>query len=232
MKKINLVKLKNFPIYKQLLLEEALLRTDENNWCIINEGTPPAIVMGIAGQKENLIKEDLLKRNPIPVIKRFSGGGCVIVNEDSIFITFIFSKKTHNIDLFPEKIHAHMEDFYNECFCNIALRENDYVIGQKKCGGNAQYIKKDRWLHHTSFLWDYKKEEMDLLFLPSKQPKYRNNRNHGDFLCKLKNHFSSKEEFQTIIEKNLSKHFHVVTVQQDTLLKKQYPSHRQRTKIL
>jgi len=232
MKKINLVKLKNFPIYKQLLLEEALLRTDENNWCIINEGTPPAIVMGIAGQKENLINKDLLKRNPIPVIKRFSGGGCVIVNEDSLFITFIFSKKTHNIELFPEKIHAHMENFYKECFQNISLKENDYVIDQKKCGGNAQYIKKDRWLHHTSFLWDYKKEDMDLLLLPSKQPKYRENRQHNEFLCKLKNHFSSKEEFQTKIEKNLSKHFNVEIVQQETILEKQYPVHRQRTKII
>ena len=232
MKKIHLIKLKNFPIYKQLLLEEALLRTDENNWCLINEGTPPSVVMGIAGKKENLINMNVLKKNPIPIIKRFSGGGCVLVNEDSIFVSFIFSKKTHNISLFPEKIHSLMENFYNECFSNISLKENDYVIGQKKCGGNAQYIKKDRWLHHTSFLWDFNKEDMDLLLMPPKQPKYRGNRSHSDFLCKLKDSFTSKEIFIDLIEKNLSNHFKIEIVSSETLLEKQFPLHRKRTKII
>jgi len=35
------------------------------------------------------------------------------------------------------------------------LRENDYVLGPRKMGGNAQSIIKNRWVHHTSFLWDF-----------------------------------------------------------------------------
>ena len=45
----------HYPIYDQLLLEEALLRSDTRNWCIISEGSPPAIVMGISGKKHELI---------------------------------------------------------------------------------------------------------------------------------------------------------------------------------
>jgi len=232
MKKIFLLKLKNLPIYKQLLLEEALLRTDENNWCLINEGSPTSIVMGIAGQKENLVNTNLLIKNPIPVIKRFSGGGCVVVNEDSIFVTFIFSKKTHNIPLFPEKIHTLMGNFYKRCFNNIALKENDYVIDQKKCGGNAQYIKKDRWLHHTSFIWDFKKKEMNLLLMPAKRPKYRENRSHNDFLCKLKHHFTSKKNFMDLIEKNLSHHYQVENISKKKLFERQFLPHRIETKII
>lgn len=50
MKVIKLLRLQNVPILRQLLLEEALLRVDSNNWCIVNDGTSvPAIVMGISG---------------------------------------------------------------------------------------------------------------------------------------------------------------------------------------
>nr|GLL19798.1 putative lipoate-protein ligase A isoform X2 [Ipomoea trifida]GMC60738.1 putative lipoate-protein ligase A isoform X2 [Ipomoea batatas] len=47
---LNLVKLKGVPILQQLHLEERLLRTSSDNWCIINDGTnTPTIVMGISG---------------------------------------------------------------------------------------------------------------------------------------------------------------------------------------
>ena len=46
----NLLRLRGYPILQQLRLEEALLRADKANWCIVNDGTPsPAIVMGISG---------------------------------------------------------------------------------------------------------------------------------------------------------------------------------------
>ncbi len=47
---VKLLRLHKVPILRQLLLEEALLRADSSNWCIINNGTSvPAIVMGISG---------------------------------------------------------------------------------------------------------------------------------------------------------------------------------------
>lgn len=47
---MNLVRFKGVPILKQLHLEEQLLRTSSDNWCIINDGTnAPNIVMGLSG---------------------------------------------------------------------------------------------------------------------------------------------------------------------------------------
>ena len=71
------------------------------------------------------------------------------------------------------------------------LRENDYVFGEMKMGGNAQSIVKDGWLHHTSFLWDYDLSNMGYLKLPSKRPDYRGTRSHGDFLVNLKTYFGT-----------------------------------------
>lgn len=47
---MNLVKRKGTPILQQLVLEERLLRSSSENWCIINDGTNvPTIVMGMSG---------------------------------------------------------------------------------------------------------------------------------------------------------------------------------------
>ena len=49
----------------------------------------------------------------------------------------------------------------------------DYTFGEQKFGGNAQAITKQRWLHHTSFLWDFDRDNMALLKHPSRVPEYR-----------------------------------------------------------
>ena len=188
MDKLHLIHLKNVPIFEQLQLEEALLRADTRNFCVINEGSPKAIVRGISGALESLVHVPQARKDNIPIIRRFSGGGTVIVDEETLFITFILAKEALAIPPYPEPILRWSADLYKQAW-NIpgfSLRENDYVIEDKKCGGNAQYIKKDRFVHHTSFLWNYSLENMGYLKLPSKAPEYRQARSHGDFLCRLK----------------------------------------------
>jgi lipoate-protein ligase A len=203
---IHLIELENVPILDQLQLEEALLRTDSRNFCVINRGSTRAIVMGISGEPNALLHLDMIHRDQIPVIKRFSGGGTVIVDEETLFITFIFSKSALDVAPFPEPILKWSADLYKNAWQigDFHLRENDYCIGEKKCGGNAQYIKKDRWLHHTSFLWNYSEENMNYLRLPEKRPKYREDRSHKDFLCKLKDHAKNPQELIEKLKQHLS----------------------------
>jgi len=193
---MQILHLKNTPIQEQLKLEEELLRTREGNFCIINEGSSPTIVMGISGKAEELVDVAKAARQGIPIIKRFSGGGTVIVDEDTLFVTFICQKSLHPFPAFPEPIMRWTEGIYKQVFSHpeFALRENDFVFGERKCGGNAQYIKKERWLHHTSFLWDFKPLFMDCLLHPKKTPPYRAGRTHEEFLCKLSAFYPSKDE--------------------------------------
>jgi hypothetical protein len=46
-------------------------------------------------------------------------------------------------------------------------------------------ISRDRWVHHTSFLWDFATSSMRLLQLPEKRPEYRADRQHEEFLTSL-----------------------------------------------
>lgn len=202
---MNWLHLKNSSIYEQLLLEEALLRHDPDNWCIVSEGTTPAIVMGISAKPHEVIDQAKVAQDKIPVIKRFSGGGTVFVDHNTLFVTFIFDKSAHSFPAFPEKIMRWSGSLYEKALSleGFHLRENDYVIHEKKCGGNAQYIRKERWLHHTSFLWDYEKANMSYLLYPPRTPEYRKKRPHEEFLCKLSNHFPSKQHFLEALKSHL-----------------------------
>eukprot|EP00210_Caulerpa_lentillifera_P001111 g1072.t1 len=105
------------------------------------------------------------------------------------------------------------EKLYSPVFSpygDFKLKDNDYVFGDHKFGGNAQSITKDRWLHHTSFLWDIDPLLMSTLKQPQKQPEYRKNRSHEDFLCELQSRFKSKEMFIDSIQQAL--HFQGFTL--------------------
>lgn len=204
--KLNFLKLKNMPIYEQLQLEEALLRADEENWCLLNYGTPPAIVLGVSAKPHLVVNQEIYLAKPVPVIRRFSGGGTVYVDENTVFVTFIFNHSS-----FPEQVLNWSKEFYQPVFSCLPfyLRENDYTIGEKKCGGNAQYFRKNRFLHHTSFLYDFEATNMSYLLYPPKTPQYRNGRSHLDFLTKLTDHFPNKDAMIEKISTQLQKSYQI-----------------------
>ena len=141
----------------------------------------------------------------LQVVRRFSGGGTVVVDQDTCMVSFIFgAAAAPDVPCFPAPLMAWSERFYSGVFHDspdFRLRENgatlqpcscsgpprslhgltrpclrrcpDYVFGERKFGGNAQSITKMRWVHHTSFLWDYKAAHMQCLQHPPRTPEYR-----------------------------------------------------------
>lgn len=69
---------------------------------------------------------------------------------------------------------------------NFQLNEHDYCFGHRKFAGNAQCLTRKRWVHHTSFLWDFSDDNMEALQLPEKRPQYREDRRHADFLTRIR----------------------------------------------
>eukprot|EP01018_Ginkgo_biloba_P024781 Gb_39005 [translate_table: standard] len=129
---MRLLRVKGIPVLQQLHLEERLFRTTPHNWCIINDGTnAPTIVMGISGQPEQLIEVQPVLRDRIPVIKRFSGGGTVIVDSGTVFVTLICNQNAvPNLQLYPRPIMSWTEQLYSPVFKGVAdfrLREHGIV---------------------------------------------------------------------------------------------------------
>ena len=97
---LRLDKLRNsVPIFDQLVLEEALFRANDENWCILNRGCGaraavhglevPTVVMGIGGKPAKLLDLASVHRDGVGVVRRFTGGGTVVVDGGTLFATFI-----------------------------------------------------------------------------------------------------------------------------------------------
>ncbi|MDN3507583.1 MAG: lipoate--protein ligase family protein [Simkaniaceae bacterium] len=224
---IHLLYISNMPIMQQLQLEEALLRIDTRNFCIINVGSPRAVVMGISGKPDELVDRNEMASQNVPLIKRYSGGGTVVVDEKTVFVTWIMGGDVLGIKPYPEPVLQWSTEFYKKAFEieGFGLIENDYVIGEKKCGGNAQYFRKNRWVHHTTFLWDYSDKNMELLLMPKRKPEYRKERSHLDFLVKLLPYFSSANEMGDAIAAEVRKQFSVEDVGEE-IFNESFGDHR------
>ena len=101
---IHIIELTHTPILEQLQIEEALLRNTNNNYCLINKGSPVSIVMGISAKVNEVLVPQLALKNTIPIIRRFSGGGTVVVDSDTVFVSFIFQKDLLKLSLYPEPL--------------------------------------------------------------------------------------------------------------------------------
>ncbi len=225
---LNILTLNNLPILKQLQIEEGLLRTSKENWVLINHGSPKAIVMGISSSPEEVINLPLAHKDDIQIIQRFSGGGTVIVDENTLFVTFIFQKITHNFELYPNIILDWVGSIFKKSLNlpEFTIQGNDFALQDKKIGGNAQYIKKDRFLHHTSFLMDFTPSNMNYLLHPPKEPEYRQGRSHLDFITPLAPHIS-KIEFESRLMTSLLGSYQTVLNPQLPI----FPNHRIATNI-
>jgi lipoate-protein ligase A len=232
-KKLKILHLNALSIYEQLLLEEALLRSTSDNWCIFNKEASPAIVMGISGVAEELIDFDRAAHYSLPIIRRFTGGGTVVIDPDTCFVTMICNSVATDVEPFPERVHQWAENVYREVFpgTNFAFRENDYVFGDRKFGGNAQYMQRGRWLHHSTFLWDYDPELMRCLHLPKKRPEYRQERDHDTFLSKMCVHVPSKTHFFDNVKAALSQQFVIEEVALEEVLELKKAAHRVSTAL-
>mmetsp|Transcript_19964 Transcript_19964/g.25916 ORF Transcript_19964/g.25916 Transcript_19964/m.25916 type:complete len:253 (-) Transcript_19964:969-1727(-) len=241
---VNIVKANGIKIHDRIKLEEAVFRTKlPGSWCILGkcEEEDPTVVMGISGKAEAHLNTDLIKKDKIPVLRRFTGGGTVIVNKSTLYVSFIVDSESllPKVKVHPREIMRWSEEFYHPVFDKLCgmdsgfhLEDTDYVFGSRKFGGNAQGISGKRWIHHTSFLWDYNMNEMDYLSNPEKQPEYRKRRSHSEFLCCLKDKVkpnTQPEAFFTNVISQLEMHFDTRSYDLELAQDLQQLPHRKKT---
>ncbi len=114
------------------------------------------------GRNQNIYEEvDLLyvDKHQIPVVRRISGGGCVFHDLGNINFSYITKNrnKISNYELMTKEII----ELLNELGIPAEfVPKSDIKINGFKISGNAQYIYKDKLLHHGTLLFD-----SDLSFL-------------------------------------------------------------------
>ena len=127
----------------------------------------------------------------MPVLRRCSGGGTVMQGPGCLNYSLILRQENFSggqakaaFDFVLARHRRALEALISQAVSIKGL--SDLTIGERKFSGNAQYRKREYVLVHGTFLLQYDIFLIErYLRVPAKQPDYRRQRNHCDFLINL-----------------------------------------------
>jgi lipoate---protein ligase len=179
---------------ENLALDEALLLEAESGsggevlrfW----EWPSPAIVLGAGGKLETDVDEQTCRRDAVPVHRRASGGGTVLLGRGCLLFTLILRFEREitlkDVNASYRYILSRMKRALEPLVVAEHLGISDLAAAGQKFSGNAQQRKRDHLLHHGTFLYDFDHSSLSRwLRPPIKQPAYREDRTHELFLTNL-----------------------------------------------
>jgi|SRR6266404_1790583 len=150
------------------------------------------VVLGYANRSRTEVNLPFCQQNSIPVLRRCTGGGTVLQGPGSLNYSLILRTDVagpfHSIPATNEFIlKRHIEALTPVLKAPITLQgQSDLTLGRLKFSGNAQRRKKAFLIFHGTLLLHLDLALIEkVLPLPSRQPSYRANRSHSDFLMNL-----------------------------------------------
>ena len=151
------------------------------------------VVLGYANKAATEVNLPFCRKHTIPVLRRCTGGGTVLQGPGR---AQLLPDPAHR-RLRPVPQHPRHQPVHSRapprrpgrrcCCAPVEWRgQTDLAIGGLKFAGNAQRRRRRFLLFHGSFLLHLDLSLVEqVLPLPSRQPDYRVNRSHSDFLINL-----------------------------------------------
>jgi lipoate---protein ligase len=182
---------------ENLACDEALLDLCESGACgeVLRTWEPARyfVVLGYANKSRAEVNLPFCQANMIPVLRRCTGGGTVLQGPGVLNYTLILrtdpSGPFHNITATNEFVMNRQQAAMATLLRARVEREGctDLTIGGLKFCGNAQRRQNRCLIFHGSFLLNLDIGLVEkTLPAPSRQPDYRLNRSHSDFLMNLR----------------------------------------------
>ncbi|HYV27236.1 MAG TPA: biotin/lipoate A/B protein ligase family protein [Candidatus Eisenbacteria bacterium] len=149
------------------------------------------VVAGYGNRVSAEVNVEFCEENGIPILRRCTGGGAVLQGPGVLNYCLILRAEEGPCGTIQgtnrfvmERLRTVVSDLLKK---RVEVQgHTDLAIGGLKICGNAQRRKKSFLIFHGSFLLglDLRMVERTLR-MPSKQPEYRGNRAHRDFLLNL-----------------------------------------------
>ena len=145
-----------------------------------------AVVLGRFGNAAHEVFQAQCEQDGVPVVRRFSGGGAVIVGRGCLNFAVAFA-----LPVYPELVDVaqSFSIILHRIAAALAVEGlsieggTDLVAGGRKVSGNAQRRGRRALLHHGTLLYDFDAAlAARYLREPLRQPAYRERRPHTDFM--------------------------------------------------
>mgnify|MGYP001177026196 FL=1 len=182
---------------ENLALDEALLLEaeaaaaggQEVGYLRFWESATPFVVLGVSRGIEKDAERERCRDDGIPVLRRASGGGTVLQGPGCLNFTLVLPLGyAAGLGDINQSYRAILEPCAEALGLDgvSMLGSCDLALGDQKFSGSAQKRSRYCLMHQATLLYDFDLELIPLyLRHPDKQPDYRQQRDHLDFLINL-----------------------------------------------
>jgi lipoate-protein ligase A len=187
---------------ENLALDEALLDEAEEAprpWEVLRlwESPRPVVVVGRSSRVDLEVDRCACEARGIPVLRRSSGGAAVVVGPGCLMYSIVLSYEVQPALKDVGRAHAFVlgriaKGLHDEGLAATCAGTSDLVTfgataeSARKFSGNSLRAKRRHLLYHGTLLYDF---DLSLiatcLKMPPRQPRYRQARDHGDFVANL-----------------------------------------------
>ena len=149
------------------------------------------VVLGSSNQPDIEADLDACARDGVPVLKRYGGGGTVLLYEGCAIVSLgVWVKQHYQNKLYFERLNQAVIDALGIKWPKLdTLGQrglSDIAYGDLKVAGTSLFRSQNYLLYQASLLVDLRPELMSrYLKHPSREPEYRAGRSHKDFLTGL-----------------------------------------------
>ena len=149
------------------------------------------VVLGHSNHWAAEVAASMCAADGVPILRRVSGGGTVLQGQGCLNYSLILDceiSELQNIEsTFRYVLNRHGRLIAALTGLKIAVEGiSDLTVSGRKFSGNAQYRKAHYALVHGTFLLNFDLVQIErYLRMPMKQPDYRQNRPHLDFVTNL-----------------------------------------------
>ena len=183
--------------FANVALDEALLDEAESGvriepvlrlWC----PESPMVVMGRSSRYLQEVNVEFCSTHQIPIIRRCSGGATILSAPGCLMYAVVLSydqyPQIRMLDIAHQFVMQQIQQAIQNCGIETQMQGTcDLTINDRKVSGNALRCKRDWLVYHGTLIC----QDMDLeliskcLGAPNRQPEYRQQRSHADFLTCL-----------------------------------------------
>jgi lipoate-protein ligase A len=181
---------------ENLACDEALLdwREEQGGGDILRlwESAESFVVVGYANKIQAEVNVANCEAKKMPIFRRCSGGGTVLQGPGCLNYALILCMEKNSRLASISGANKYIMERNREAVQSAAghapsIRgHTDLVFGHRKFSGNSQRRHKSFLLFHGTFLLNFNLPLVsEFLKFPSRQPDYRDNRSHDEFLMNL-----------------------------------------------
>jgi lipoate-protein ligase A len=180
---------------ENLALDEALLLEAEagrgGEVLRVWEWSKPAVVLGAGCRLAEDVDEAACQADGVPILRRASGGGTVLLGPGCLCYALVLAYDRSPALCEIRSSYAYIFDRIQAKFADVIPNGehagiSDLTLAGRKFSGNSQQRKQAFLLHHGTLLYNFDLSRVGrYLRMPSRQPDYRQSREHAAFLINL-----------------------------------------------